>query len=168
MNIRDLASPAEPSAASSVLIYVPPPLLFVGSFVAGARLHRLVPGDALPATAAPVTWVIGAAAILCASLLLVSAPGLFLVHRTTIIPHATSRALVTSGPFRLTRNPMYLALAVAYVGVALTLNITWPLLMLGVPLWIVHTKIIPREEWALTQAFGDEYGEYKKRVRRWL
>ena len=48
------------------------------------------------------------------------------------------------------------------------LNMIWPLLLLGLPLWIIHAKVIPREEWALTQAFGDDYRAYQKRVRRWL
>jgi protein-S-isoprenylcysteine O-methyltransferase Ste14 len=63
---------------------------------------------------------------------------------------------------------MYLALAAAYVGIALVLNLAWPLLLRAVPLWIMHTKIIPREDWALTQVFGDEYREYQRRVRRWI
>ena len=145
-----------------------PPLLFVVSFVAGDQLHRRVPQDALPAVIAPVAWMIGVSAIACAALLIVFAPGLFLVHRTTIIPHGTSRALVMRGPFRFTRNPMYLALAAADVGIALVMNETWPLLLLVLPLWSMHTKVIPREEWALTQAFGDEYRDYQKRVRRWV
>ncbi len=152
----------------SFFIYVPPPFLFVGTFVAGAQLHRVVPQDSLPAVVAPVTWLVGVVVIACAVMLLVTAPGLFLVDRTTIIPHGTSRALVTRGPFRLTRNPMYVALAAAYVGIALVLNLAWPLVFLAAPLWIMHTKIIPREEWALTQVFGDEYLKYQLRVRRWL
>jgi len=63
---------------------------------------------------------------------------------------------------------MYVAVTAAYVGVALVLNMIWPLLLLGLPLWIIHAKVIPREEWALTQAFGDDYRAYQKRVRRWL
>ncbi len=122
----------------------------------------------MPATVAPVAWVLGISALACAALVLVTAPGLFLLHRTTIVPHATPRALVTSGPFRFTRNPMYVAVTAAYVGVALVLNMIWPLLLLGLPLWIIHAKVIPREEWALTQAFGDDYRAYQKRVRRWL
>ncbi len=166
MSAADAPSPPRPPR--SRLRYVPPPLLFIGTFLAAAQLHRLLPGDALPAAVAPAAKILGTVALACAALLLITAPGLFVLRRTTLIPHGTSRALVTNGPFRFTRNPMYLALATAYLGAALVLNQLWPLALLAFPLWVIHAKIIPREEWALTQAFGDQYRAYQQRVRRWL
>ncbi len=121
----------------------------------------------LPASWAALALVLGVGCTLVAAALIVSAPLLFLTHRTTIIPHAMASRLVTSGPYRVTRNPMYLALASGYIGVALLMNVTWPLVLLAIPVWIMNARVIPAEEDALTQAFGDEYSAYQKRVGRW-
>jgi protein-S-isoprenylcysteine O-methyltransferase Ste14 len=122
----------------------------------------------VPAAATTVSHAAGIALVVMAALLLVPAPALFLRNRTTIIPHADARRLVTSGPYRLTRNPMYLALTIAYVGVALAMNLLWPLPFLILPLWVLDRKIIPFEEANLARIFGAEYRAYRARVRRWI
>jgi protein-S-isoprenylcysteine O-methyltransferase Ste14 len=71
-------------------------------------------------------------------------------------------------PYRLTRNPMYVALTLLYLGVAAFANVLWPLLLLPVPLLLVATVHIPFEEHTLDEAFGAEYRGYASRVRRWL
>jgi protein-S-isoprenylcysteine O-methyltransferase Ste14 len=100
--------------------------------------------------------------------LLAPAPALFLLRHTTIIPHADAKTLITGGPYRFTRNPMYLALTIGYVGAALAMNALGPLLLLSVPLWVLEKKTIPFEEANLTRIFGDEYRAYQQRVRRWI
>ena len=145
-------------------VVVPPPPLFVAAFLAG----RLVPVHVLPESAQPSARAIGVALLAAALTLLVSAPALFVLHRTTIIPHRSAKALVTGGPYRITRNPMYLALTIGYVGLALAMNALGPLFLLSVPLWILATKTIPFEEANLTRTFGEEYRAYQKRVRRWV
>ena len=169
MSTENRPSPdSSPRSAPSFWVYVPPPLLFVAAFATGVQLDHLVPGVALPAAIVPTAWAVGVLAMACGALMVIAAPALFLIHRTTIIPHATSRALVTGGPFRITRNPMYLALVTGYIGIALVLNLAWPLLLLCLPLWIMSTKVIPCEECALASVFGDEYRAYQQRVRRWI
>ncbi len=152
----------------SFWLYIPPPLLFVGSFAAGVQLDSRLVSSAMPAQAAPAASAAGIALIFAAGLMIVGAPLLFALRRTTIIPHAAARVLISSGPYRISRNPMYLALAIAYVGVALLFDVLWPLLLLPLPIWVMSTRVIPVEEHALMEAFGDEYRAYQRRVRRWI
>jgi len=90
--------------------------------------------------------------------------------RTTVNPLRPERAsaLVVSGIFRWTRNPMYLGLAIVLLGWAWYLG--HPLAALGVPAFVtwMNRSQIPREERALEQLFGAEFAQYKTRVRRWL
>ena len=81
---------------------------------------------------------------------------------------ASSLAIVTEGPLRFSRNPLYLSLLGMYLGITLLFNALWPLLLV-VPLLIVtHYGIIRREERYLEAKFGDPYRAYKARVRRWF
>ena len=88
--------------------------------------------------------------------------------RTAIIPFQPSTALVTSGPYRFTRNPMYLGMALIYVGAALLFDLRWALLLLPLVLLVIQTRVIALEERYLEAKFGDEYRAYRSRVRRWL
>jgi protein-S-isoprenylcysteine O-methyltransferase Ste14 len=83
-------------------------------------------------------------------------------------PGRASTTLVIEGPFRFTRNPMYLGLTLIYVGIAFAANSAW-LLGLTAPLLIVmHFGVIVREEAYLERKFGDAYLQYRKTVRRWF
>jgi protein-S-isoprenylcysteine O-methyltransferase Ste14 len=75
---------------------------------------------------------------------------------------------VTDGPYRLTRNPMYLGLLLLYIGVACWFGLVWPLLLAPVLVWVMGVSIIDREERYLARKFDDEYRRYKAHVRRWL
>ncbi len=81
---------------------------------------------------------------------------------------APSSALVTSGPYRFTRNPMYLGMASLYAGIALAFGLLWSLALLLVVLVVIDRGVIAREERYLERRFGDEYRLYKQQVRRWL
>ena len=89
-------------------------------------------------------------------------------HRPDGLGRRSVLAIIQSGPFRISRNPVYLADTLCYVGVAILLNTAWPLLFLPVVLLVMHRGVILREERYLEQKFGDEYNSYKMRVRRWL
>lgn len=84
-----------------------------------------------------------------------------------IRPTATS-SLVTSGPFRLTRNPMYLSLGFYLLAWAAYLSSVWALLLVPVFMLYINEFQIKPEERALSSLFGPEYAAYKARVRRWL
>jgi protein-S-isoprenylcysteine O-methyltransferase Ste14 len=88
--------------------------------------------------------------------------------RTTTVPGRTSAQLVTWGPYRFTRNPMYVGLAIAYLGEAIILRQIWPLVLLPLTLAYVNWVVIPLEQRKLTEVFGEEYTRYQTRVRRWI
>ena len=87
---------------------------------------------------------------------------------TTIIPWEEVSAIVTTGPFRLSRNPIYLADAIAYLGATLLIHSWWPFVLLPGILWVIRRQVIDREEAYLTERFGEAYGAYRLQVRRWL
>ena len=76
--------------------------------------------------------------------------------------------LTTEGPFRYTRNPGYLCLAMIYAGIAVLRNSLWAILLLPLVLLVIQREIIGREERYLERTFGEEYLDYKRRVRRWV
>lgn len=88
--------------------------------------------------------------------------------RTTTVPGELSSQMVTWGPYRFTRNPMYVGLTIAYLGEALLLRQFWPVLFLPLVLAYVNWIVIPLEESKLQEAFGEQYDRYRARVRRWL
>jgi len=100
--------------------------------------------------------------------LAVSAAGLFARYRTTIVPHGRSSTLVVRGPYRFTRNPMYLSMSIVYLGVALWTGAWLSIALLVLPLWVIDRAIIPMEERQLRERFGESYAAYGARVRRWL
>lgn len=147
---------------------VPPPALFILPLVAGVLLNRRV---RLPLTQPifyPYAQAIGFSLIGVAAVLLLVSPALFVRYRTTIVPHHHARRLIVAGTYRISRNPMYLGLALLYLGVTFVTNAAWPLFWFALPIWVMHMKIIPMEEENLEHAFGDEYRSYRRRVRRWL
>jgi protein-S-isoprenylcysteine O-methyltransferase Ste14 len=89
-------------------------------------------------------------------------------HRTTVNPYAGASELCTGGPFRFSRNPIYLGDWFVLVGVALLLNTPWPLVFAPLIWVMLRFGVIRHEEAHLEAKFGDAYRAYKARVRRWL
>lgn len=87
---------------------------------------------------------------------------------TTILPFRDSSALITEGPFRYSRNPIYCGMAAALTGLALLLGKLLPFLVVPAFVWLISRYFIRREEEMLEAAFGAEYRAYKARVRRWI
>jgi protein-S-isoprenylcysteine O-methyltransferase Ste14 len=87
---------------------------------------------------------------------------------TPVDPYDAPTALVTEGPFRLTRNPAYVGLALTYAGLSLLTAVLWPLLLLPGVLIAMDRGVIQREERYLEAHFGSSYQQYRRRVRRWL
>jgi protein-S-isoprenylcysteine O-methyltransferase Ste14 len=94
--------------------------------------------------------------------------GLFRSARTSMIPIKPTTALVVSGPYEFTRNPMYFGMVCSYLGLALWFGIFWALILLPAVVASVQYHVIAREEQYLERKFGDEYLKYKARVRRWI
>jgi protein-S-isoprenylcysteine O-methyltransferase Ste14 len=87
---------------------------------------------------------------------------------TNVNPKQPTLAIVSDGPYRFTRNPLYLALVGLYLGISLAVGTAWPLVFLIPVLLVTHYGIIKREERYLAGKFGEPYVAYMKRVRRWI
>jgi protein-S-isoprenylcysteine O-methyltransferase Ste14 len=152
----------------------PPPLIYLGALLLGIATDQLIgarPGLArlhgLGLTAEVRVWL--AVPVLAAGLIIgVLAAGLFRRAGTDVKPWRSSTALVTDGPYRWTRNPMYLGMTLVYVGLALGADSLAALVLLIPVLVIIQTQVIAREERYLEGKFGDEFRAYAARVRRWL
>ena len=88
--------------------------------------------------------------------------------RTGIIPMRPATQIVTHGPYRFSRNPMYTGMALAYLGGSLIMNSGWALIIFPLVILGIYHLVIKREERYLSLAFPSEYGDYKRSVRRWL
>jgi protein-S-isoprenylcysteine O-methyltransferase Ste14 len=146
-------------------IFIPPPLLYAIPLGAGALLQRFYPIAILPRR---IAIVAGLLFIALGIALFASAFFNFRRARTSMIPVNPTTAIVETGPYRFTRNPMYVSLALDYLGVTLWVDSLWPLLFLPLVLFTVQRAVIAREERYLEAKFGDEYRGYKTRVRRWI
>jgi len=144
---------------------IPPPVLFVVAFVAGAGLQRLA-GLTVPCVR--ILQIVGFGLVGCAVLLALCSLGMFLAARTTVVPFATASKLVTWGPYQFTRNPMYVSLVLAYFGAVAIFSQLLALFFLPLPIILVHKIVIPFEEKRMRKAFGGAYDQYCSSVRRWL
>jgi protein-S-isoprenylcysteine O-methyltransferase Ste14 len=143
-----------------------PPLYFIGGFLLGLIAHAYKPIPLAPS--APIVtragWIVFGIGLVVAHTGLLT----FILAGTPWLPFSPATKLVTHGFYRFTRNPMYLGLTIAYVGLAAVLDTAWPLILLPLVLWGLIATVIKKEEEYLEQRFGDEYRAYKKRVRRWV
>lgn len=146
-------------------ILAPPPLLYAAGLGLGLIIERFAPSGPLPI---PYTCTVGAGLIAIGAAIM--GLGLRAMRRaaTPVNPYAATAALVTEGPFRYSRNPLYLALTLIYLGIAAVLGTLWPLALLPAVLFIMHRGVIAREERYLESKFRESYLQYKARVRRWL
>jgi protein-S-isoprenylcysteine O-methyltransferase Ste14 len=153
---------------SSPGVRFPPPFLFVGGLLAGWLLDRRVLPIHLAQSAGSVVSVVSVVMVVVGLALM--GWGFFTFRRagTAIRPFHSASSLVTTGPYRFTRNPMYTGLTIAYVGGALLIDSAWPLILLPAVLVVLFITVIAREERYLSDAFSSEYAAYCARVRRWL
>lgn len=143
----------------------PPPLLYLGGFGVGLLLEAAWPVGDMPgwlAVACGVAGLLGFVALDGAAM------ARFIRAETSPIPSKPTTALVVSGPYRFTRNPMYLGMAALYAGLALAFDVIWALALLPIVLLVVDRVVIPPEERYMESHFGEEYAAYRRRVRRWL
>ncbi|MCE1205194.1 MAG: isoprenylcysteine carboxylmethyltransferase family protein [Holophagaceae bacterium] len=143
-----------------------PPLLFLGCLLLGAGLRFVHPlGLGLPLT---VRLALGG--LLLGLVVLHGGWGLLIFRRmgTTPEPNGVASALLTSGPFRWTRNPLYLGLATLMVCFGILLDSAWVLGQAPVLVLLLDRLVIVREEARLRAQFGEAYEAYARRVRRWL
>ncbi|WP_372393122.1 isoprenylcysteine carboxylmethyltransferase family protein [Xanthomonas sp. NCPPB 3582] len=168
MNNRPYGHSETRTARAPWLVKMTSPVHFALALGIGGWLQDAL---ALPLPApTPLAWIElagGAIAVLGLALAL-SCFVLFARRRTTIMPSGHPSRLVLDGPYRFTRNPMYLALVMSYVGLCLQLGLPWAVLLLPLPWLALQRYVIPFEEARLRVEFGRHYGDYCARVRRWL
>ncbi len=142
-----------------------PPLVFLGALGLGLLLNWLMPVWSFSSEGMQV-----AGGMLGLAGTLLGFWGVYALRRagTAVRPDQPVTALVTRGPFRYSRNPLYIALTTIYVGITVTLGAWWPVATLVPALAVVHWRIVRREEQFLETRFGDEYRAYRARVRRWV
>ena len=149
------------------LLRVPVPWVFVLTYLAGAGLEAafhfggFLRDYDFVTPAGSVVFVLGAS---------LAAWGWLLFHRaqTTRVPGETSTTFVTWGPYRFTRNPMYVGLSIAYLGEAGILRQVAPVVLLPLTIAYLNSVVIPVEEERLAAAFGAQYERYQRDVRRWI
>ena len=142
-----------------------PPVYFLVTLVVMILLHKQWPVARW--LAPPWTWL-GIAVVVLGFGFALAGRLLFRRHDTTIKPGEVSTALVTGGPFRVTRNPMYVGMTATLLGVAVVCGTLSPFVPVPLFWWIIDRRFIRMEEAMLAATFGEEYANYKQRVRRWL
>ena len=149
-------------------VWFPPPTLFVVGFLTGLAFDRWVIRLRLDQISRSVLVVGGWLLIASGLVILLWALLTFTRARTGIMPSQPARAIVASGPYRFSRNPMYIAMSAIYTGLSLLMSMVWPLVLLPLALASLYALVIRREERYLGDAFRDDYAAYRARVRRWL
>jgi protein-S-isoprenylcysteine O-methyltransferase Ste14 len=146
-------------------VSAPPPLIYAGALVGGLLANRRYHIPFLPRPLArTLGWpmVVGGLAIgLLGSREMRRA-------QTNLDPRKPATAIVTEGPFRFTRNPLYLSMTMIYGGISALANALPPILLLPIVLRLMRRGVIEREERYLERKFGDVYLEYKVRAPRWI
>lgn len=147
-------------------IIAPPPVMYLTAILISLLMHFLY-----PLIISHHTMLLRSIGVVSGSASVMLVSYAFLTMRqakTSPNPYALSAALVTVGPFRFSRNPIYLAMTMLYLAVTFIINSSWPLFFLLPLQLLMHYGVIVREERYLESRFGDSYREYKFRVRRWL
>jgi protein-S-isoprenylcysteine O-methyltransferase Ste14 len=157
-----VADSAQPDRAG---VIAPPPLIYLGGLAFGFALEALLPSPSLPDALA---WSVGGVLAVAG---LALARSFFLALRragTPVDPYSATTTIVTTGPYRLSRNPGYLGMALGFAGIAVLFGAVWPLLALVPTLILVDRGVIAREERYLEDKFGEQYRRYKAQTRRWI
>jgi protein-S-isoprenylcysteine O-methyltransferase Ste14 len=156
----------EPQSAGNVLstTRIHPPLLALALLLVTLVLHFILPEER------SVGWyqVIGLIVVVAGFGLSSFARAIFQARETTANPYGKPTALVVQPPYTWTRNPMYLGLATALIGLAIFFASIAMLLAPAVFFVVIDRMVIPQEEEKMEQLFGKDYVDYKNRVRRWI
>ncbi|QQE09928.1 isoprenylcysteine carboxylmethyltransferase family protein [Planctomycetota bacterium] len=142
-----------------------PPAYLAISIIVMICLHFIWPEKQL------IHWpwrAIGIVLIVLGFALPVWANLLFKQAGTTVKPFQQSSVIVTTGPYRFTRNPIYLGLTIMLIGIAIILGSLLPFFMIPIFVILIRVRVIPIEEKMLRDTFGNSYEEYCKKVRRWI
>ncbi len=146
-------------------VRVPPPLLYLLPLASGLLLDRRLHIPFLPRGVARILgWPLVGGGVALAGW----AFRTMRAAETTIRPDKPVSRLIQDGPFRYSRNPIYLSDAMIYAGIAVLRNSLWAIVLLPLGMFVIQRDVMGREERYLECAFGEEYLDYKRRVRRWI
>jgi protein-S-isoprenylcysteine O-methyltransferase Ste14 len=147
-------------------VLAPPPVALLACVGAAWLLDRVWPAPFLPF--GMIHWSLGAAFVAAGLAAQLWALVVFRRARTSVLPVRPTTAIVETGPYRHSRNPIYLGMFLVVLGAAMGLDSLWQFAALAVFSLFIRWGVVAREEAYLTRKFGDAYLDYAKRVRRWL
>jgi len=142
-----------------------PPVIYLGSIALGIVIHFVWPVPLVPSAISTPVGVIGT---LAAVALFVYAVGTFRAAGTPVPGNRPTTTIVRTGPYRFSRNPIYLAFSLLQLAIAVWVNSLWLALTLLAAVAVMSVVVIPREERYLAARFPSEYSPYKASVRRWF
>ncbi len=142
-----------------------PPFIYLGFLALGLGLDWLWPSPLLPEA---LRYTLGGALIGLGFALALALIRRFRAAGTSFHTHKPATAILTDGPYRISRNPIYIGLTAVYAGIGVAADAPWVWLLLLPALAVMHHGVILREERYLERKFGKEYLDYKARVRCWL
>jgi protein-S-isoprenylcysteine O-methyltransferase Ste14 len=162
---RQHGCPSDGAPAVANFGAIRPPLLYLSSILTGTILDIAWPLPFLPLTLARL---VGSSLLVVAVLLFVSSVRRLWAAGTPVPGNKPTTVIVRTGPYRVSRNPIYLAFSWLHLGIAIWANGPWLIVMLMATLVVMVGVVIPREERYLEGRFGTEYVDYKTSVPRWL
>jgi protein-S-isoprenylcysteine O-methyltransferase Ste14 len=154
-----------PVAVNPAKSRLPPPLPCFAGIVVGALLQWFAPW---PIARQSIALTIGFVLLAGAVVLLAALHREFRRHDTPPDPVLETTAIIDTGPFRYSRNPVYVAFALLEVALGFLFNNAWIVLLTVPAVWAMHRFVVLREEAYLDAKFGDTYRQYRARVRRWI
>lgn len=156
------------SATDYADVAIKPPLLFLGALALGCLLTLVIPIGPGLGSANGLALTVGLIFVVIGFTLAAFSARAFHLAGTSVVPGQASTALVTYGPYKITRNPIYIGFVLVYFGLAIVLTSMWVLLLLIPTLIILQRGVVEPEEAYLERTFGDAYRKYKAQVPRWL
>ena len=148
-------------------VYIPPPLFYVLAFLAGILLQKKI---SINDSVFHLQFIKVAGVLFLAISLVFMFTSLrkFFLSKNTLILIKPASSLQTNGIYNISRNPMYVSLALIYLGLTCLIGNWWNILLCPLLFLIIQEYVIKSEEKYLQRAFGVEYSDYQKKVRRWL
>jgi len=146
-------------------VMAPPPLIYLAALLVVVLCREFA---RLPIAAGRSTRLPGLVLVAAAVSTALWGRRTMMAAGTNIRPNLPAKAIVTSGPFRFSRNPLYCSLTLLYLGLSTLLNTWWGVVVLVPVLLVMHYGVVRREERYLERKFGEEYRRYRRSVRRYL
>ena len=161
---NDPTSNSELNFPDHANVIAPPPVIYLCAVIVGLILHFVWP---VAIFSAKTTWM-GVTLVGLSLTLGFWGRNQFKKADTSIRPDQSTTAIIRTGPYGFSRNPLYLSIAILQAGIGVWANSLWILIMLVPALVVISRWVIAREERYLERKFGEEYLNYKASVRRWV